>query len=133
MDIVQLKQMEPIFGSWYVEREIGSGSFGKVYAIYKDDGGFRFRAALKVITIPTNNNDIQELDSQGFDHAAKVRYFDNISAGIMEEIRIIKVVIITQQSFFKDFTLNFTSDPHSPFRKNFENRTVSKYIHKQDT
>ena len=92
MDIVQLKQMEPIFGSWYVEREIGSGSFGKVYAIYKDDGGFRFRAALKVITIPTNNNDIQELDSQGFDHAAKVRYFDNISAGIMEEIRIMNTL-----------------------------------------
>lgn len=92
MDIVQLKQMEPIFGAWHVEKEIGSGSFGKVYAIYKDDGGFRFRAALKVITIPTNNNDIQELDSQGFDHAAKVRYFDNISAGIMEEIRIMNTL-----------------------------------------
>ena len=92
MDTVQLKQMEPIFGSWYVDREIGSGSFGKVYSIYKDDAGFRFKAALKVISIPNSKSDIQELDAQGFDHAAKVRYFDNISAGIMEEIRIMNTL-----------------------------------------
>ncbi len=92
MDYAQLKRMEPIFGSWYVDQEIGSGSFGKVYAIYKDDAGIRFWAALKIISIPTSDNEIKELDAQGFDQAAKIRYFDNISAGIMEEIRIMNTL-----------------------------------------
>ena len=106
MDIVQLKRMEPIFGTWRVDKEIGSGSFGKVYAIYKDDGGFRFKAALKVITIPSNNNDILELDAQGFDHAAKVRYFDNITQGIMDEIRIMNTLRgFTNIVCFEDYQL----------------------------
>ncbi len=88
MDIEQLKKLEPIFGSWYVDREIGTGSFGKVYSVYKDDSGIRFWAALKTISIPTNENEIQELDDQGFDFNGKVRYFDDIAAGITGEIRI---------------------------------------------
>ena len=92
MDIVQLKNLEPIFGSWYVDREIGSGSFGKVYAIYKDDAGMRFWSALKIITIPLNDNEIQELDAQGFTYEAKIKYFDNIAAGITEEIRIMNTL-----------------------------------------
>lgn len=33
MDISYYKKFEPIFGSWYITREIGEGSFGKVFEI----------------------------------------------------------------------------------------------------
>lgn len=88
MDIEQVKKLEPIFGSWYVDKQLGSGSFGHVYSIYKDDAGMRFRAALKTISIPQNDNDIKELEAQGFDKEAQKRYFDDIVGGITAEIRI---------------------------------------------
>ena len=31
MDINYYKQYEPIFGAWRIERQIGEGSFGKVF------------------------------------------------------------------------------------------------------
>lgn len=65
MDYEQLKRMEPLFGSWYIDREIGKGTFGNVYRIYKDDAGVRFWAALKIITIlPDNTGDTRGMDQR---------------------------------------------------------------------
>ena len=39
MDINYYKQYEPIFGSWHITRQIGEGSFGKVFEIQREDFG----------------------------------------------------------------------------------------------
>ena len=44
-----------VFGHWVIKRLIGEGSFGKVYEIERENFG-TYRAALKVITIPSNKN-----------------------------------------------------------------------------
>ena len=64
MTYEELKRLEPIFGSWYIERELGEGSFGKVYKIYKDDAGHRFYAALKIITLTPGHGGEQGLDQR---------------------------------------------------------------------
>ena len=55
MDINYYKQYEPIFGSWRITRQIGEGSFGKVFEIEREDFGVTYRAALKAITVPARN------------------------------------------------------------------------------
>ena len=31
------RKYEPFFGKWYIKRELGKGSFGRVYEIYWDE------------------------------------------------------------------------------------------------
>jgi len=51
----ELKKYEPLFGSWYADRILGEGSFGKVYSVKKTDFGKEYYSALKVITIPQSH------------------------------------------------------------------------------
>ena len=61
MDISYYKKYEPIFGSWHIVREIGEGSFGKVFEIEREDFGTTYRAALKAITVPRSQSDIEQI------------------------------------------------------------------------
>lgn len=58
---------EPYFGSWYNDGNLGSGSFGTVYSIYRiGHDGHRLYAAMKVLRVPRFNADVDELRSQGY-------------------------------------------------------------------
>ena len=52
---------------WETIQLIGRGSFGEVYEIRRDVFGDLEKAALKVISIPQNESDIDELYSDGYD------------------------------------------------------------------
>ena len=45
------------FRDWNVVREIGSGSFGKVFEIRRDRYGIVERSAMKVIAVPQDPNE----------------------------------------------------------------------------
>ena len=64
-----------IWPGWEVVRKIGSGSFGAVYEIRRDMFGDVEKAALKVIHIPQNRDEIQELRSLGYDDASITTHF----------------------------------------------------------
>lgn len=59
------KKYEPIFGSWYIKKKIGSGSFGSVYEIEREDFGVKYTAALKTITIPSDEAEIAAYRADG--------------------------------------------------------------------
>ena len=48
----EYRKYEPFFGSWYLSRLIGKGSFGKVFEIARKGFGTTYRAALKIISVP---------------------------------------------------------------------------------
>lgn len=50
---------------WTIERVLGQGSFGKVYEISRNDNGTIYRAALKVISIPQSNAEVEDLTKEG--------------------------------------------------------------------
>lgn len=60
---------------WDVVRKIGSGSFGTVYEIERDVFGRKEKAALKVISIPQNDSDIEELYYSGYNEASVTATF----------------------------------------------------------
>ena len=60
---------------WETVKLIGRGSFGAVYEIQRDVLGEKEKAALKVISIPQNRNDIEELYNDGYDDESTTETF----------------------------------------------------------
>ena len=66
MDISYYKQFEPIDGKWYITKRLGSGSFGTVFEVERKDYG-SMKSALKVITIPSSQSEIDTFRSENYD------------------------------------------------------------------
>ena len=82
MDMSYYKKYEPIFGEWSIVREIGEGSFGKVFEIERRDFGYTYKAALKAITIPQSQSEVKSVLADGMDEQSATSYF----RGFVEEM-----------------------------------------------
>ena len=56
-----------LWPGWRTVRKIGTGSYGTVYEIERDFFGEPEKAALKVMSIPRNQYEIEELRNEGYD------------------------------------------------------------------
>ena len=74
MDIEYYKQYEPIFGVWTIVKQLGEGSFGKVFEIERKERGAHFRAALKTITVPGSENEFREYANEVGEEIAQDYY-----------------------------------------------------------
>ena len=79
------KKYEPIFGSWYIIREIGHGSFGRVFEIEKDEFGRKYKSALKAISIPSDPN---EMKSLMLDESDAMTYYRGLVEDLSKECAI---------------------------------------------
>jgi len=82
------KKYEPIFGSWYITKLIGEGSFGKVFEIEREEFGVTYKSALKTITIPQNESEVQNAMFDGMDDNSVAEYFENSIREIISEIEL---------------------------------------------
>jgi serine/threonine protein kinase len=80
-----IKKLEPLFGSWYIDRVLGEGSFGKVYALKKTDFGKDYFSALKVISIPQSQSEISGMRSEGMDDKSIRENFEQVVSGVVSE------------------------------------------------
>ena len=79
------KQLPELYPGWKTVRKIGAGSFGTVYEIERDLFGRIEKAALKCITIPQNDSDVEEMYSNGYDEASITAHFENYLSNIVRE------------------------------------------------
>lgn len=77
-----------IFGDWRIIKEIGEGSYGKVYEIHKTNFGITTRSALKVIRIPRSNADIRSALAEGMNEQSITSYFQGFVEEIIQEIAV---------------------------------------------
>ena len=70
---------------WEIVRKIGSGSFGSVYEIHREMFGDVEKAALKVISIPQNGDEVDELRNLGYDDASITTHFKGYLEDIVRE------------------------------------------------
>lgn len=73
---------------WECVRLIGSGSYGKVYEIKKNEYGKTYSAALKVITIPQNKAEINNAFDEGMDKESVTNYFRSFVDKIADEVAL---------------------------------------------
>ena len=82
MGKVPAVQMWP---GWETVRQIGHGSFGTVYEIQRRIGGEFEQAAVKVITIPQSQSDVEELRVSGYDDQSVTAHFEGLKDKIERE------------------------------------------------
>ncbi len=75
---------------WEVIRVIGRGSFGSVYEIQRNVLGDVEKAALKVISIPQNESDIDEMYSDGYDDESITSTFRSHLKSIVAEYTLMR-------------------------------------------
>lgn len=77
---------QPLWGNWYVDFHIGSGSYGSVYKISRQDMGQTYNEAVKIITIPTEEQYREAESSMGDDEQTLTSYFEDAVRNIVKEI-----------------------------------------------
>ena len=80
----------PTWPGWETVRLIGRGSFGGVYEIRREMFGETEYAALKHLSIPQNDSEIDELRGEGLDDESITRTFRDHLREIMSEYSLSK-------------------------------------------
>jgi len=83
-----MDEIKQLFPDWQTGDEIGKGSYGSVYRIQRKTHDVAEEAALKVISIPHNPEEIQELTSQGYDKQTLTAHYKDKLDELMKEYGI---------------------------------------------
>jgi serine/threonine protein kinase len=91
MSYEEIKKFEPFWGEWYIKEQIGSGSVGDVFKIYKKEHGRVYISALKIIKIPTNvqKENFNTFNSSLGNNTSPTEFFGDIVENIMKEIDLL--------------------------------------------
>ncbi len=79
-----------IWPEWRVVKRIGRGSFGEVYEVVRTDSLLESRAAVKVISIPQNESEIDSLRSEGLSKDATRVYLQGVVKDFITEIQLME-------------------------------------------
>lgn len=85
-----MELLEKVWPQWKIVKNIGEGSFGKVYEIERKDVGGCYKAALKVISIPQSESEIHSILSEGMDMKSVPQYFQNMMEQIVKEFTMME-------------------------------------------
>lgn len=75
---------------WNVVKKLGEGSYGAVYEIERERYGLRERAALKVITLPRESGELNELYSEGYTDESIHTHYESYIKEIIKEYKTMK-------------------------------------------
>lgn len=80
MKDIRYKKYEPIWGSWYIDEELGSGSEGSMYRVRRRDPlGNEYYSAVKTISIPQNGDkDIEYMIACGMSRGEAEDFYKSI-------------------------------------------------------
>ncbi len=79
-----------IWPNWMTVDEIGAGAFGKVYKVKREDLGNVSYSAVKVMHIPRDNSEINDLHRSGMDFQSIHSYFEDMVKNLLNEIQIME-------------------------------------------
>ena len=85
MDAGYYQKYEPIFGSWKIKKKLGEGNFGAVFEIEREDFGTTYHSALKAITIPKSQADLESIMDDGLDATSAESYLEQFVEKIVGE------------------------------------------------
>ena len=85
MDINYYKKYEPLFGAWEIKRMLGEGGFGQVYEIERNELGQTYRAALKTITVPKTQSELNSVKAECGNDENVTTYYKDLVNDMMNE------------------------------------------------
>lgn len=84
--------LKTVWPEWELVREIGSGAFGTVWEAVRHDLAGESRAAIKIITVPQGDEDIDEIRAEGYSPEQTHDYFRKVVEDYSSEIRLLSSV-----------------------------------------
>lgn len=81
-----------IWPDWQIEKQLGRGSYGTVYQAVRRDNNMESRAAIKIISIPSDISEVDSLRSEGLDLDVTRTYFKNIVDDFVSEIQLMETL-----------------------------------------
>lgn len=85
MSVEVLKQIWP---EWSVGKRIGGGAYGTVYEASRNEYGVENHAAIKIISVPQSEAEVDTLLSEGLDMQATKTHFQTIVNDYVNEIKL---------------------------------------------
>ena len=83
------KNIEIEYEGWHVVRRIGTGSFGAVYEIEREDFGYTYKSALKVISIPKSEQELIDVKNNvGKSEDSLKAYYQSVASEIVKEFEL---------------------------------------------
>ncbi len=77
-------------GGWETVRLIGRGSYGAVYEIRRVLFGNVEQAAMKMLSVPQSDSDVEELFSEGYDHESVTETFTDQMKSVVAEYTLMR-------------------------------------------
>ena len=90
---IQMENFENIrlpWPDWKIVKYLGGGAYGKVYEIERNISGMQERAALKIVSRPKDESEIEEDDKNGYDHESIVAKYTEILQDYIQEYKLMK-------------------------------------------
>ena len=84
-----IRQFSPLWGTWEIDSKLGEGSFGAVWKVRRQVvGGKIYYAAVKHISIPKDDSEIQHLFDEGLftNEQSAVKYYQQMLKSLSDEI-----------------------------------------------
>ena len=85
-----MDKINEIWPKWHTVEPIGKGTFGEVYKVKREEFGETFYSAVKVIGIPNDKQEIQELMNEGQTSSFIRYYYESIAKNLMNEIKVLE-------------------------------------------
>ncbi|MBQ1995093.1 MAG: serine/threonine protein kinase [Clostridia bacterium] len=87
-----MKTICKVWNDWKIEKEIGRGSYGTVYRCFKIEDGIKEYAAIKVISVPQNDYELNDIISEKMSEEQTRVYYKDIANELIKEIEILKAL-----------------------------------------
>ena len=85
-----MDKINEIWPKWHTVEPIGRGAFGEVFKVKRTELGETFYSAVKVIRIPGDRQEIQELIGDGYTSNSIRYYYESIAKELMNEIKVLE-------------------------------------------
>lgn len=84
----RIYQYEPLWGNWFVDEPIGMGSFGKVYRISYKEYNHTYTSAVKIISIPSDEQFEKNKSIIGIDTGTLRNHYQEMVQTLINEVNI---------------------------------------------
>ena len=75
---------------WKIVKYLGGGAYGKVYEIERNTSGIQEKAALKIISRPKDESELEEDSQNGYDHESIMAKYTEILQDYINEYKLMK-------------------------------------------
>ena len=81
-----------VWPEWRATDKVGEGSYGKVYRCVRNEYGIESVCAIKVISIPPNDDSVENMHFEGLSEAASWAYLNDIVSDFSSEIKVMEML-----------------------------------------